>query len=396
MKNKFLIFIILLLFPFYVFADEIDIYSNNAILYNLDTDEVLYEKNPDDKVLIASLTKIMTAIVSIENIENIDDKVILTKNEIGNLSFDLSKAGFNINEELTYRDLLYGTLLPSGADATHSLALFISGSEGEFANLMNKKAQELGMVNTHFENSIGIETDKNEHYSSARDVAILLKYCLKNQIFKEIFTTESYKTSDNVHILTSSKYKTEKKTNTDLSVIGGLKTGFTSKAGLCLASISSKKNPSLLLVTIGADPKVSSTGNYDDTTKIYDYFYNNYDYKDLVRKGNLITLKTEYNDKVIINQDETIKKYLKRDTNLKCEYKGLKVLKHGTYIGDKIGTYYVKLDDKVLFEKDIYSPITVKYKISVSDIKKYGIIITDFIFLLFVIIFKQKIKNKMS
>ena len=389
--KKILVFLILLIIPFNVFADEIDINSNNAILYNLDNNEILYEKNKDDKVLIASLTKIMTSIVAIENISDFNEKVIITNEILSPLAYDLSKAGFEVNEEVTYNDLLYGSLLPSGADATHSLAIFLSGSEENFVELMNQKAKELGMNNTHFENSIGIETENNNHYSSAEDMAKLLKYCIENKKFLEVFTTNKYVTSNGKHEFTSSKYKAEKKNAKDFSIIKGSKTGYTDLAGLCLASISSKDSPKLLLITIGANPDTDSIGHFNDTEKIYDYFYKNYEYINILKKGKILDLVTVYDNPVTINQVKNVSKYIKKDIELTYEYKGEKVLNKGTKSGDKIGTYYVKNGDDILYQEDIYSPVTVNFKLSVSQ--KVIIITVLTLIVLFKIVLKKIYKK---
>ena len=143
------------------------------ILYNLKDDKVIYEKSPDDRVNIASLTKIMTALVAIENIDDYNKQIIITRKMLENLPNDLSKVGFKVGEVVTYNDLIYGILLKSGADATNSVAISVSGNIDEFVKLMNKKAEELDMNNSSFSNTIGIEGDN--HYSTARDISKLLK-----------------------------------------------------------------------------------------------------------------------------------------------------------------------------------------------------------------------------
>ena len=188
---KKIIFTFLLLFSFFVSALEID--SKQAILYNLNEDKIVFEKNSNEITSIASLTKIMTTIVAIENIEDLDAKVTITEKDFNGL-YDASLAGFEVGDEVTYRDLLYGTMLPSGAEASQALANNISGSVNGFAGLMNEKAKELGMKNTHFVNTSGL--DINNHYSTVYDVALLLKYCLNNKTFKTIFGSTSYKTSN--------------------------------------------------------------------------------------------------------------------------------------------------------------------------------------------------------
>ena len=163
--------LLLLLIPFKVWGLEIN--SSNAILYNLNDGEVLMEKQADEKVKIASLTKIMTALVAIENIDNLN-KVVKIPEEglVGLVEANASVAGFKVNDEVTYLDLLYGVLLPSGADAVQTLAYYIAGGNDEFVKLMNDKAKELGLNDTHFSNPTGLNSDN--HYSSVRDMGLIL------------------------------------------------------------------------------------------------------------------------------------------------------------------------------------------------------------------------------
>lgn len=191
MNNKFFytlitISLLMLLFPIRIYAesDNLNINSKYAILYNLDDDNIIYEKNADDRISVASLTKIMTCIVALENIQNLDDTIILNKNIFyGLIEANASVAGFNAGDKVSYRDLVMGALLPSGADATRALAFNISGSEEKFVELMNKKANDLGLLNTHFENTTGLESAN--HYSSVKDISIILKYALQNDNFKK-------------------------------------------------------------------------------------------------------------------------------------------------------------------------------------------------------------------
>lgn len=377
--KKILIFIILFVIPTYTLADEFPtLHSNNVYLYNLDTDEVLYEKNSEEQTLVASLTKIMTSIVAIENIENLDESVILTKDIFDYLDSDLSIAGFKINETVTYRDLLYGSLLPSGADATHSLAVFLAGGEENFVNLMNEKAKELNLKNTHFANSIGIESDTNNHYSTVEDFSKILSYALKNETFKEIFTADDYKTSDGLLDLTSSKSKVEKNADIDLSIITGSKTGYTSKAGLCLASFS-KKNASLLLITTGANKDDSKIGHFEDAKNLYEYYNSNYTYKTLANKNDEIAqIKTEYDQKISLLLPEKVIVYMNKSikkSNLTFKYVGKKVLNKKVKKGDIIGKYKIFNGKNLIYEEDIISPIDVHFRLKT----KYKLIIITLI-----------------
>ena len=371
-----------------------EIKSNNVILYNLNDDSILYEKNSEDKVLIASMTKIMTAIVSIEHIDNLDEKLILTNDIFSSLTNDLSFAGFKPNEEITYRDLLYGALLPSGADATHSLAIFISGSEEEFVKLMNEKAKEIGMINTNFTNTIGIEDNNNMHYSTVKDVALLLKYSLKNKEFKKIFTTEKYTTSDNLLNFKSTKLKMSEKNGIDLSFIKGSKTGYTSKAGLCLASIANYNNVNYLLVTAGADYKTNKINHFLDAKNIYEYYFTNYGYKKILKKDQVLKkIKTKYKEDVNIIQNKNIELYLKNDIknkDLTYKYKGIKNLQKGIKKGDVIGKYIVSYKENILYQEKVLSPVTVKFRLTNNQKILILMLITTIIFIATIKLFVEK------
>ena len=172
MKKTLIKFIIILyIFLPIINIKALEINSENAILYNLIDDDIIYEKNSDEKVKIASLTKIMTTIIAIENINNIKEEIEMPKEAFYDLE-GYVLSGINPGEIITYEDLLYGTMLPSAADCANALAIKISGNTTTFVDLMNQKAQELGMKETHFSNPVGID---DNNYSTVKDVSILLK-----------------------------------------------------------------------------------------------------------------------------------------------------------------------------------------------------------------------------
>jgi len=232
--------------------------SSNAILINLEDDTILMQKNSEEKIYPASLTKMMTAIVAIESLPDLEIKIKLTNSTFQGLyEANASMTGFKPGEEVRAIDLLYGAMLPSGAESCIGLAEHIAGSEQDFVVLMNQKAEELGMDNTHFENTTGLH-DEN-HYTTVEDLAILLKYALQNNTFKEIFTTFRHSTPPtNKHPGGITYYSTmfEKLEKLDQNIIGGEilggKTGYTEEAGLCLASLAKVDNQEYILITTGA------------------------------------------------------------------------------------------------------------------------------------------------
>ena len=282
MKKLFVFFFLFVIFwvP-NVYALEFDITSDYVILYNLNDDNVLYELNSEKKAQIASLTKIMTTIVGIENAKDLNKEVVITKDIFRGID-DYTVVGFKIGDKVTIKDLLYGTMLPSGADAVNALAIDVGGSIDKFVELMNSKAKELGLSNTHFDNPIGMDSENN--YSSAGDVAKLLKYCLKNDIFKEIFTARTY-TIPSIHKeIKSTLIGYSRSYGLDVTDITGAKSGFTDGAGLCLASTATIDDVNYLLVTMNADTKVRSNA-VRDSLEIYDYFSSNYGYQKIIKDG---------------------------------------------------------------------------------------------------------------
>lgn len=364
---KKIIRIFLIIFTFFismhgVYAEEFNnVLSKNIILINLDEDKVIYEKNADEKVNIASLTKIMTLLVSVENIKNFDEEFIVTDSMLSGLAYDLSVAGFWAGEKLTYNDLLYGVILKSGADATHMLALKLGGSEQGFAKMMNDKAKAIGMTNSSFANSYGIEQEG--HYSSARDISILLKYALKNEKFKEVYTTKHYVTKNGNHEMDGPlKYLTDKN-SMNMPYVLGAKTGFTEIAGVCLSSIATYNDVNYMLITIGAD-YTDRKQAMKDSKAIYEYYFNNYGYNKILSKGDtLIKGKTIYDVEYKVVSTKTIEKYIKNVKNkddLKYKFNGEKTLGKNVKKGDKIGTFYIEYNDEIIYEEIIKSPITVQ------------------------------------
>lgn len=231
--------------------------SPNAILVDLNSEKVLVEHNSSERIYPASLTKIMTAILAIENTPDLDQTLIFLPELFQDLySQNASMAGFQPGEEVKYKDALYGILLPSGAECCLAFADAIAGSESEFVEMMNRKAEELGMKNTHFRNTTGLHDD--DHYSTVKDISILLQYALKNDVFRTVFTSSRYSTTpSNSHpdgfTFRSTMFKNMDSSEVPGGEILGGKTGYTGEAGLCLASLASINGNEYILVTAHAD-----------------------------------------------------------------------------------------------------------------------------------------------
>ncbi len=244
-----------------------DLYSSAAVLMDKDG-KVLYEFNHDERIYPASLTKIMTALVAIENMDNINDTITIPGDIYDYINAEnASTAGFYAYETVTFNDLLHGTLLSSGAECSLALAVYLGGSEEMFVRMMNEKAKEIGMENTNFTNVCGLHN--YEHYSTAEDMAILLNYALKNSEFKSIFTTPDYYTTTDYHtdgiMLSSTMFSQMDYYSFEGGEFLGGKTGYTSEAGYCLASLAEVSGEEYTLITVGAGGEY-----YYDTQNIYD------------------------------------------------------------------------------------------------------------------------------
>ncbi len=395
--KKILKLIIVALIFVTIDVKALDIKSNNAILYNTNNNEVLYQKNEDDKVQIASLTKIMTALITLENIKDVNEKVTLTKEDFkGLLEENLVTAGFIPNETVTYNDLLYGLLLPSGADAAKALARLVAGTEENFIKKMNDKAKKLNLKNTNFSNVIGLDDENN--YSTAKDVATLFNYALKNKNFKEIITTETYKTANN---RLSFKNKIRKNQLVGDYILGG-KTGTTDGAGLCLASIAQADDANFLLVTLGAPYDKKGNHSLEDASTIYKYYKENYSYQTIWNeKDTILTLKTKYikKEKINFKAKNNFKAYLPNNIkkeDIKYEYKGIKLLTPNLKKGKQLGTLAVYYKDKLLKKEKIY--LEEKLNLSILKVIEAHKIITSivviFIILILFIILKRKSNQK--
>lgn len=230
--------------------------SPYAILMDASTGEVLAEQNADTQMYPASMTKILTAVTAMESVNSLDEILTMPYEIYATLYEEgASMAGFEAGEQASVRQLLYGVILPSGAECCIALADLIDGSESAFVQRMNEKAQALGMSSTHFVTCTGLHDV--QHYSTVRDIAVLLQYALQSSDFREIFTAHSYSVAPTAqHPEGFTFYSTMFQSLGDASVTGGEilggKTGYTEEAGLCLSSLAQVNGREYILVTAGA------------------------------------------------------------------------------------------------------------------------------------------------
>ena len=245
--------------------DEISLDSRIALIYDRASGRILYEKNGNKQTPMASTTKIMTAIVVLEN-ANLTDVVTINSKAAGTGG---SRLGLKKNDKITVNDLLYGLMLRSGNDAAIALATHVGGSVEGFAEMMNNKAKELGLVNSHFVVPHGLDNDG--HYTTAYELAKIADYALNIDKFKEIVSTR------NTTIYINGYAKAINNTNQllgSVSGVYGVKTGFTNGAGRCLVTACKRDDLDVITVIIGANTTKQRTS---DTIKLIQYAYNNFE-----------------------------------------------------------------------------------------------------------------------
>ena len=270
-----------------------EILAEAAILINPSTDKILYSKNEYEILYPASTTKILTAILTIENC-NLDDIVTVPYEAINIIPSGYTIADLQVGEKLTVRQLLELAMVPSANDAANTLAFHISGSIENFADLMNKKVTDLGLTNTHFTNPSGIHDDN--HYSTAYDLAMIMKYCMKNSTFRNIsgmkYCTIPATNKYNERVFTTTNELLLKNNSSNYFyeyTIAG-KTGYTTKAKNCLISVSNKNNFELICVVLASGMYSNNlSGRFIDSKILFEYGYNNYTLRKLRDKNAIAT-----------------------------------------------------------------------------------------------------------
>ena len=279
-RNTLFIFLFIISLTTYVFADEPIIYSQAAILVDSKDGTVIYEKNANEKMYPASTTKILTAIIALESC-SLNEKVTASSEAINSIKSGYTIADIQVGETLSMEDLLYALLIKSANEAANVIAEHIAGNVDNFANIMNSKAKELGCQNTHFVNANGVHND--DHYTTASDLAIIAEYCMKNETFRKIVSTQYYS------LPSTPQYTGEERVlkNSNSLLIPehtyyypyaiGMKTGFTSEAKNCLIAASKKDDLELISIVLHAEQTEDGrSARYCDSINLLEYGNNNY------------------------------------------------------------------------------------------------------------------------
>lgn len=340
--------------------------SRIGIIYDRKSGKVIWGKNENKRSAMASTTKIMTCIVVIENADlNAEVKVSAKAAGTGG-----SRLGLKKDDKITIKDLLYGLMLRSGNDAAVALAEYVGKDKEGFANLMNKKAKELGLKNTHFVTPHGL--DDPEHYTTAYELAKIADYALKNEMFAKIVGTKE-------HTININGYA-KQLCNTNellgyLQGVSGVKTGFTNNAGRCLVTSVNRNDFEIITVVLGADTKKIRTA---DSINLIEYAYENYKYlniEDIVNEkfGNWkeinkkrIQVEKGKNKTVVLKLREIKNKVIpvkKSDIdNINIEINCLYYLKAPIEKGDVIGNLKITLNEEVVEVVDIVNNEEIKKK----------------------------------
>lgn len=300
MKRIFILFVLIItLFCFTVNAEGIlddgkNIYSDHVYMVNLDTGKVVYEYEADAVTYPASLTKIMTCILAIENCESLDETVVIPSGIFDDIYADGGvHMSLKTGEEISVGDLIRATMIRSTCDSASALAWHVSGSVEGFADLMNEKARELGCTSTHFVNAHGLHSDN--HYTTAKDMYLIANYALQNETFCDIINEHSCiipPTNKSDRREFSSTIEIEIPENENYyEYVTGVKSGFTNEAGRCLITKATKDGESYLLITLGAnrDKWYNSNMAFTDAVTLYEYCFAEYNIDTVISKETPLT-----------------------------------------------------------------------------------------------------------
>lgn len=355
-------------------AEEPNLNSRAAIIYDRNSKEVIYGKEENTKRKMASTTKIMTCMVVLEKGE-LTDTVIVSKKAAGTGG---SRVGLKTGDKVSVQDLLYGLMLCSGNDAAVALAEHVGGSVEGFADLMNEKARQLNLSNTHFVTPHGL--DNEEHYTTAYELAIMADNALKNNTFSSIVGTK------NITININGKPRNLSNTNEllgSMAGVYGVKTGFTNGANRCLVTSCKRENLDIITVVLGADTKKFRT---QDSIKLINYAMNNYKEINMENKiqDEFQKWKKENKDKIYINKgvkntteyklEEQLNNYITikntQENDVKIEINTLNYYEAPLQEGTTIGVLTVKVSGQVKLIKNIQVAQTVEKKNMINYMKE--------------------------
>ena len=397
MRKRILLILMffILCIPKNIFAtfEDLNINAKYYGVYMSNNLDALYESNSDQKVPIASITKIMTAIVCIDNIQDLSQTVKVNLAEVQKYYNDeYSVAGLRDSQEISYYDLIATMLIPSGADSAACIAINVFGDYSKFIEAMNEKAKEIGMNSTSFANPIGADDPNN--YSTVYDVALMMKYALDNDIIKDLMSRYEYTIKDGSITVHNALFVLANLYGVDVSKIAGGKTGMTGDAGYCLATYSNNEENPLICIVLGCDIISGRLPHIEDSQNLYNYVDENYVLKNIIQKGEkIIALPTYHSTKssIQVGASNNIGIYMNKDENIEedkitIDYSGIDILSSDNKKGDIVGKAHISYKDKyigcvdIVLEEDVpfsilsWSKDNLQY-VLIIEISLIGIII---------------------
>lgn len=322
--------------------------SSSEIVMDVNSGRVLYQNNANAKKFMASTTKILTAIVIIENCD-LDEIVTVTKETVG---VEGSSIYLEVGEKLTVKDLLYGLMLRSGNDCAETLAVHCSGSIKAFAELMNEFANKLCVKNSNFTNPHGLHDDN--HYTTAYDLAVISAYAMKNPVFKEIASTKAIRipfTTRN----TTRYLKNKNKMLNDFDGATGIKTGFTKKAGRCLVSSAERNGMEIVCVVLNCPPM------FERSKELLNSNFATYKPYKLVESDEIIDFvpiaDSEYTCGLYVKNDVTLPLTNEEKEGIEIVYEYPKIIEKGTKKDSQVGFVKFYSQNNLIFSEKIYTII---------------------------------------
>ncbi len=393
-----------------------EIKAVSAIMVDQKTGRVLYEKNADDKRYPASMTKVLTALLSIEYIK--PDEVVKVGTEINYVPWDSSLAGLEVGESISGKNLIRGLIIPSGNEAANTVAYEVvkrktgnttinyPDAELQFADIMNERAKSLGATNTHFVTPSGYHDDN--HYTTARDMALIANAAMKNDVIKEVareisFTGKSVETNatPDMKLVEHSWYTHNQIINPTnpyyYKYATGLKTGFTDPAGECLVGTASYNDMDLLVVIFDSE----DPGRWLDAKNLFEYGFTHYKNVELQVEANVIqdvalddpvkgtsdTLSILANESVTVLLTEEEEEKVLHDITFNPIFlsdtytdTGSPKLRAPIVAGEEVGSIQYKIGDELLYEGPVVSAVDVQKRTFLTDLKYYSQKVKEFIF----------------
>ena len=354
MKKKIIVIFLMIMFLIPNAVYGLSLSCRSCVLMDMDSGRVLYEKDKDKPRLIASITKIMTAILAIESGKL--NNTVTVGEEV--LTMYGSNIYIELGEKMKLLDLVYGLMLRSGNDAAIVIATYVGGNEEKFVEMMNKKAKEIGMKNTIFSNSHGLD-EKTQNKSTAYDMALLSSYAYKNETYRKIVSTKKYNVQTNKK---SYSWTNRNKLLFSYKYTTGGKTGYTPSAGRTLVTNASN-NLNLTAVTL-------NDGNeYISHKKMYEYGFNNYKMYKILDKNKFKIDDAYYKDKIVIKKDFLYPLLDEEKDKIKVVVEIDKLANYND--NDAVGKVIVKLDNEEIFKEKVYVNTKVNKKNIFEKIKDW-------------------------